>query len=181
MLKQRVENKHGDLFVGMDDKPITRADLEDPSRPGYLRPELTPIEPQVWTAAAFFGLRTPSGKQMAYVETKPDPREPTRQEAPADLRQRMETAQAALAGVVARIQAAVDERIEAEIEWRHAAARGDAEAYNRGLAREMAARRQQMDLEPEAAAPRKRLADCELELSEWTWIERNRRSAVSRS
>lgn len=181
MLKGAIENKQlTDTFEGIDGHRFIRSELEDPSRPGYLRPELVPIEPQVWSAGAHFGLLTQTGRPMRYVEVKPDPREPRREEAPADLRQRMKAAESALEDVWARIQAVLDERVEAQVKWQRAAQRGDAETYNLMLLREMEAKQRQMDFEPEAAIARKRVADCERELSEWLYDERLKRYAAAK-
>lgn len=176
MFKQATENKaQAAVFVAMDDKRYTRADLEDPSRPGYLKAELTPIEPQIWTAAAHFGLLTPSGKQMRYVEVKPDPREPRSEEAPADLRKRVETAQEALNDVRTQMDAALDQRVNAQVDQQRAAARQDADAFNRAVAREQGATEQQMILETEAIPLRRRVSDAEAALRRWIEGERIRR------
>lgn len=121
VFKGFVEDKQQHASTSFEDafgKRYTRADLEDPARPGHLKPALTPIEPQVWTAAAHFGLLTPSGKQMRYVETQPDPREPLAAEAPTKLRQELEAAQQEFDTLNAARQLAVDElgRAEAGIE-----------------------------------------------------------------
>lgn len=177
MLKQRVENKAAaaDVYEAIDGRRYTKGDLEDPARPGYLKPGLVPIDPGVWTACQQFNLLTPTGRSTRYIETTPDPREPRREDAPADLRRRVETAKGALDDVHARIQAALDERMEAEAKWRQAAAREDAGAYDRALAREMEALRRQTDLEPEAALARARLANAEEAVHRWLQVERARR------
>lgn len=177
MLKGTVENKqqHVDIFEAMDGRRFTRADVEDASRPGYLRPELIPIEPTVWSAAQFFNLLTPSGRPMKYVETPPDPREPRSDEAPVELRQAVEKARAILEGVRKRIQAAVDERGEAQIEQRQAAARQNAAAYNQALHREQEAMARQTDLGPEDVAAVKHYADALDKVRKWIWDERLRR------
>lgn len=115
MLKQRTENKQlTDSFEGMDGRWYTRADVEDPGRPGHLRPDLVPIEPQIWGAAAHFGLFTPTGRPMAYVEVKPDPREPRREEAPTELRTELEAAQREYDAIAAERQRVIDELGRAE-------------------------------------------------------------------
>lgn len=182
MFKQPVENKQAktETYKGLDDRPITRADIEDPARPGFLRSDLVPIDPSIWGAGAHFGLFTPTGRPMAYVEVKPDPREPRVDEAPADLRRRAEEAEAALDAVRGRIQAAIDERLEAQADWRHAAARGDAEAYNRAVAREHESMGRQTDLGPEETQCNKRVADAQAAVRRWLWDERLRRYAEAK-
>lgn len=179
MFKQATENKaatqSADTFVGtMTGEIIRRQDLEDPKKLGHLREGLL-LDPDAWTAAQRWGLRTPSGRSIGFIEPTPDPREPRRDEAPAELRKRVETARAALEDVRARIQAAVDERAEAEDDWRRAAARGDATAYDQALAREHEAMERRTNLEQEEMLPKKQLADAEAEIRRWIWNERLRR------
>lgn len=119
MYKQQTENKAQrsaimDTFTGtLHGKTIHRRDLEDPMNPGHLKEGLL-LEPDAWSAAQFWGLRTPSGRSIGFIEPQPDPREPSVADAPAKLREELAAAQREADTITAERQKVIDELATAE-------------------------------------------------------------------
>lgn len=119
MYKQQTENKAQrsaimDTFTGtLHGKTIHRRDLEDPMNPGHLKEGLL-LEPDAWSAAQFWGLRTPSGRSIGFIEPQPDPREPSVADAPAKLREELAAAQREADTITAERQKVIDALARAE-------------------------------------------------------------------
>jgi hypothetical protein len=180
VLKQPTENKsRGDTFTGgLHGGVIHRRDVEDPQRPGHIREGLL-LDPDQWRAAQHWNLRTPSGRGIGFIEPSRDEREPSASEAPAELRQAHEQAEATLTEVRKRLQAILDRRVEAETEERRAAQRGDRRAYDAAVARRQATEEERGLVELDEAAARRRYSDAVAAIGRWLWRERSRRYALA--
>lgn len=184
MLKGAVENK--DTFVGsFHGKKVHRHDLEDPRRPGHLREGLL-LEPDEWSAAQHFGLRSVSGKSLGFIEPSRDPREPTASEAPESLRQSLATAQVDFDALSAERHQVVNElgRVEAGIrettQLAYARRIGENEARQKmseSEATRLAAEERLRELDNfRLPLARKRLSEAQTRLHWWLDDERLRRS-----
>lgn len=179
----KTENKQRkieDVFVSMNGKRYRRADVENPSRPGYLRDELVPIPPDVWSAGVHFDLFTPTGRRMRPLPLTPDPSRITVAEAPVTLRQIAEAARAALETHRAKMGPVLDAIYKAEVAQKQAAGRQDRRAYNAAMAAEQGAREQYKTLCDEDLPLAARVSDAQEKLKMWLWDEGLYRTGVPR-
>lgn len=177
MLKQsenKASTKPGqeDVFTAMSGKRFRRADVENPDRPGFLRDELVPIEPDVWSAGSYFNLLTPTHRRMRPLPPKPDPSHVSVSEAPANLREDLARAQGALDAHCAKMRQIQDRLVTAEIEVRQGAAEQNQQRYNAAIAAGMSAEEEQRALMMEEPPLVKRLADANRALKFWQDDER---------
>jgi hypothetical protein len=185
VLKPTENKSRGDTYTSsLYGTTVRRQDIEDPRRPGHLR-EGGLFGPDEWDAARYFGLRTVTGKSLELTEPTPDPREPRREEAPAELRKAAEDARAALDACQARLRGALADRAAAEAEASGIESRaymrdirvGDEDAHATATARARAAGFKYDELLHEEAIAKRRVTVAEARLADWTWDERQRRHA----
>lgn len=173
MFKGTVENKAStkpdrkDVFTAMSGKTYRRADVENPSRPGFLRDELVPILPDHWAAGSYFDLLTPTHRRMRPLPLSADQSRVGREQAPEALQKAVADAWVALAAKRRQIQEALNARATSEDEQKAAASAGNKQRYNRavGIAAEAELRRQA--LVEEEHPLRIRVSEAETRLRWW--------------